>query len=748
MLNSIGPKHTPKFTPASKATNRAPAGEAEPKVQGSDDSVVITGAREVAENGSANPERPRFVEGEVFVKTKPSPFKSEQTNLLDSLGAKVLERFDFMSGPFKSDDGDVLRLQLSKDLTTADALKQLANDPRVEYAVPNEIMYLDEMDPFLDQATSETGEKDQFFPVNGSGGHKPDDLNKKLWGLHNEGQNRGKKDADIDAPQAWSTTQGSKDVVMAVIDTGVDYNHPELRNNMWTNPGEIPGDGLDNDGNGVIDDVHGYNAPDQTGDPMDRHSHGTHVAGTMAAEGDNGKNIVGVNWKSSIMAVKIFDDNGRTSSAAILRGIAYASDNGARITNNSWGGGGSNKLIKEAFAKSDAFHVMAAGNDGANNDKNGFFPANYGLPNMISVAATDRKDGIASFSNYGKTTVDIGAPGVDIYSTIPGGRFGNKSGTSMASPHVAGVAGLLVANNPSITNEEIRSQLMNGADRISSLRNKTVTGGRLNAANALENDKVAPGEIRGLAGKADSTNQVSLNFLAPGDDGFEGQASSYEVRVSDQPIQTLQQFLAASPVAVSKPSEAGASEQLKISVAPSGEEQNLHFAVQAFDNLNNASPMARTQVLVPAADSAFSESVEVDTQGWTTEGNWGIETVDGRTVFSDSPGELYPNQADFSLTSPVISLAGMESSTLVFEREHKIEQGWDQVHLEVAEAGEDQKWVEVHSYTGEAARGSDQIDLSAFDGKDVQVRFRQTSDQSFALDGFSLDNVRVLGQKS
>jgi serine protease len=254
---------------------------------------------------------------------------------------------------------------------------------------------------------------------------------------------------------------------------------------MWVNPGEIPGDGIDNDGNGVIDDVHGYNAFDDNGDPMDGQGHGTHCAGTIAGVGNDGQGVVGVSPNASLMAVKIFNDEGSTDAAAIIRGIQYATKMGARITSNSWGGPIPNAGIRQAFAESPALHLVAAGNSGTNNDWFPSFPANYNLDSIISVAATDHNDGLADFSQYGARNVDLGAPGVDILSTVPGGKYDVYSGTSMATPHVAGAATLIASQYPEISNEELRERLLGGVDKVDSLQGKTVTGGRLNVYNSL-----------------------------------------------------------------------------------------------------------------------------------------------------------------------------------------------------------------------------------------------------------------------
>ena len=294
---------------------------------------------------------------------------------------------------------------------------------------------------------------------------------------------------DIDAPEAWTRTTGSRTgPIIAVLDTGVDTDHPDLKDNIWTNTGEIPGNGKDDDNNGVIDDVHGYNAYYKNGDPDDKDSHGTHCAGTIGAVGNNGRGVVGVNWQTRIMPIKIFNDNKKpkTSRSAILRGISYATRHGARITSNSWGGGGRSFSIRRAFSNSSAFHVMAAGNDSKNNDEKSYYPASYDMDNSISVASITRSGALSSFSNYGKDEVDLAAPGSSIYSTTPGGRYGYKSGTSMATPHVSGVAGLAATLNPDLSNTELKQILMDSVDEADNLTDKVVSGGRLNADKTLQ----------------------------------------------------------------------------------------------------------------------------------------------------------------------------------------------------------------------------------------------------------------------
>ena len=299
----------------------------------------------------------------------------------------------------------------------------------------------------------------------------------------------------INATGAWNLTTGSRSVVVGVIDTGIDYTHPDLAANMWRNPGEIAGNGIDDDRNGFVDDIYGYNFVNNNGNPMDDNSHGTHVSGTIAAVGNNSQGVAGVNWNTSLMALKFLDSNGSGYISDAIRAVNYATmmksryGVNVRVLNNSWGGGGYSASLDSAIQASNnagILFVAAAGNSGTNNDTTAQYPANYSSPNVISVAATDQNDQLASFSCYGATTVDLAAPGVSIYSTVPNNRYAVYSGTSMATPHVSGVAALAWAYKPNATVAEIRNALLQGVDHVSSLTGKVATGGRLNAYNTLQ----------------------------------------------------------------------------------------------------------------------------------------------------------------------------------------------------------------------------------------------------------------------
>ena len=294
------------------------------------------------------------------------------------------------------------------------------------------------------------------------------------WALENSA------DADIDASQAWDYGTSSS-VVVAVIDTGVDYTHVDLAANIWTNTREVAGNGVDDDGNGYTDDIRGWNFVSNNNNPADDNGHGTHVAGTIGAVGNNGIGIAGVAWSVKVMALKFMDATGSGNLSDAVAAIDYARVNGAKVINASWGGGGFSSLLQSAitrFQNAGGVFVAAAGNDGANNATTPSYPANY--PNVISVAASTSTGTLASFSNYG-TNVDIVAPGQNILSTIPGNRYTSYSGTSMASPHVAGAFALLWGQSPTLTATQLVSLVMSNTDAV--LTNRTQYG-RLNVGKA------------------------------------------------------------------------------------------------------------------------------------------------------------------------------------------------------------------------------------------------------------------------
>ncbi len=308
----------------------------------------------------------------------------------------------------------------------------------------------------------------------------------RLWGLNNTGS----PEIDIEPEQAWDITTGSPDVIVGVLDTGVLYTHNELTDQMWTNPGEIPDDGIDNDGNGFVDDVFGMNAVSDSGNPLDDEGHGTHVAGTIAAAANGGGPVVGVAWDVRIMGLKVLDSGGFGSGSDLIQAFEYGVDHGCRVINASLGGYGYSQALFDAIAEAKqrgVLFVAAAGNSALNTDNFPSYPANYNLDNVISVAAMDRYGQLADFSNFGSKTVHIAAPGVNILSLGIGDDddYTENSGTSMACPHVAGVAALVFSAFPGSAPEDVRTRITKSAIPMDALFGRVTSNGRLSAIGAL-----------------------------------------------------------------------------------------------------------------------------------------------------------------------------------------------------------------------------------------------------------------------
>jgi subtilisin family serine protease len=335
-----------------------------------------------------------------------------------------------------------------------------------------------------------------------------DEFFNQSWGLENNGQKmagmNGRKDADIDASAAWDITTGSKSTVVAIIDTGIDYNHPDLIDNIWANPGEIPNDGIDNDENGFVDDIHGWDFRNNDNDPIDEHYHGTHVAGIIGAKGNNSIGSVGVNWDISMMALKIFDARGGGTDSDAISAINYATmmkerGTNIRAINASWGMNEYSQPLYNAIesaGQSNILFVAAAGNKFRNTDLKPYYPASFDLDNIISVGASANTEIRAWFSNYGVKSVDLFAPGQTIQSTFPNGGYGQLSGTSMAAPFVTGVIGLVTTKYPNLSMDKVKLSLIRGVDnklgRLTSQYQNSVSLGRLNANGVLKYARLHP----------------------------------------------------------------------------------------------------------------------------------------------------------------------------------------------------------------------------------------------------------------
>ena len=539
--------------------------------------VATASEATVAENDVSPDFAPdEFVDGEILIGFRDGVPSDQADGLRRGLGGLRLQTFGAIG---------VEHWRLRSSLPLSIALRFLEGNPAIRYAEPN----------YVYRALA--------VPT--------DPLRNDLWGLHNLGQTSGAADADIDGLEAWDVQTGSGSVVVGIIDTGIDYEHEDLVGNIWTNPGEdLNGNGIvdatdlngiDDDGNGKVDDLRGWDCRNEDNDPMDDNNHGTHVAGTVGARGDNAIGVVGVNWNVKLMPLKFLGAGGSGSTTDAIECINYAAsfvDGSAnkvlRITSNSWGGGQKSRALEQAIAASGALFVAAAGNSGSSAK---MYPAGYNLENIIAVAATDHNDNLASFSNFG-TWVDLAAPGVSVLSSVRNNGYARFSGTSMATPHVSGAAALVMAQFPAMTNLEVKAQLMNTVDVLPSLHGKVVANGRLNVARAVGGspdpaDPAAPAAVMDLAVDAQSatTSSLMLGWTATGDDDTTGTAYLYDVRyLANTPITDANWDIAARAEGEPVPRPAGTAETFTVNgLNPS---TTYHFALKVVDEAGNPSALS------------------------------------------------------------------------------------------------------------------------------------------------------------
>ncbi len=510
------------------------------------------------------------VPGELIVRFRDSVSKAAE-NKLDAVGLVV--------DPTFAPGSDMVLARAVDDQAACAALVTLANDPMVEYVEPN----------YTYELTATPN----------------DPRYSSLWGLNGTGA------GDIDAPEAWDISTGSEQVVVGVIDSGVDFNHEDLAENMWKNPGETPNNDVDDDGNGYVDDIYGWDAIENDGKPQDVGGHGTHVSGTIGARGNNGKGVVGVNWRVKIMGLRIGVETTVSTSAAVTC-IAYAvkmKQRGVniRVLNSSWGGTGASTALRDAIKNAlaaDILFVCAAGNESANADAVLFYPACYEVPNVVSVGSTMRGDYPSGFSNYGKKNVDLFAPGSDILSTVPNNSYANYSGTSMASPHTAGLAALIASAYPELSALGLKARLLGSTVDVDSLRNLCLTNGRINALRALRSDATPPATVSDLRVVSASQSTVVLNWTAVGDDGSSGRASYYDIRWSLNPI-TAQNFDGATAISDARLPMAPGTPETAIVRGCFAPGSTIYAAMRVFDKAGNATQSGTVQATPDGTPVAY-----------------------------------------------------------------------------------------------------------------------------------------------
>lgn len=532
-----------------------------------------------------------YAPGELLIKFKDGASDDDKGKTKDEVGAESLQEFK---------DLGVKHWKLGNGYDIEKALKEFDKekyDDIIEFAEPNYYYTADS------------------FPTDPARGEQ--------WDLHNIGQAGGSIDADVDMAEYWNSpgSEGS-DVVVALVDSGVDYNHPELKDHMWKNPGETPGDGKDNDGNGYIDDVYGYDFHANDGDPMDDDGHGTRCAGIIAADSVNGQGINGMSSRVKIMAVRCMlwrDALGFTTANAV-NGINYAAsftsggNKVVKVICGCWGHNVASKTLETAIKNCGALFVASAGNQASSTYR---YPAAYTMANIVSVAATDKSDGRAPFSNWGSDWVDLGAPGVDIYSSEVGGGYKYDNGTSMAAAHIAGAAALWWSNNPSATVTQTKAKMLDNVEGLSSLSGKCVSGGRLSVRKMYGLDPISgsgtPNGVSDLGVVSGSAKPytLKLTWTAVGEgESNAGTEYAYDVRyVTGQP-QTFDWDNAQRATVEPTPKAAGGTETFTVTgLVPS---TTYTFAIKVLDEVGNVGPISTRLATDTTADPYWDLDGNID----------------------------------------------------------------------------------------------------------------------------------------
>lgn len=697
------------------------------------------------ENEPAEPLQGDYVPGQLIIRFKPGVTREQISDFYADYGLaekEVLFRVD-------SDEAGMRLASTPTDITPY-LFTVMAEDERVEYVEPNYLLRINRTPNDPDYG--------------------------KLWGLNNTGQTGGTAGADIRAQLAWEVSTGSRDVVVVIIDTGVDYTHEDLAQNIWVNAAECPQgygrcvpNGRDDDGNGYIDDFYGVNTINDTGNPMDDFGHGTHVAGTIGAVGNNSLGVAGVNWNVRIAACKFLGAGGSGTVAGAVKCFQYAHDlknkynQNVVATNNSWGGAAFSQALYDAMAgPGQPLHICAAGNS---NSSNTHYPAGFDLDNIISVAATDHNDRYASFSNHGAEWVDLAAPGVDIYSTVPKGScplcspsgYDSSSGTSMATPHVTGAVSLVKAQYPTLTNEQVKQRLLSAVDPLADRTKLTFTNGRLNLLNALENDTTPPATVTDLTLAGALLTKAVIRWTATGDDGMQGQANAYDIRYATSPISDASWEQATRVENAPKPAPPGTLETFTIDHLEPG--QTYYIALKVLDNVGNVSGLSNVLVARTSEGAVvFADDMESGDSKWTTSGTDNLWHLSSLRYNSPVTAWYYGKEdtrnydtggRNFGmLTSQEISLVGADDALLTFYEWSQVQtsERLDRTRVEVSTDGN--TWQTVfESHGTDNAWRKRSVSLSSYitPTGSIQVRFQfdtvDATNNNF--EGWYVDDVEV-----
>jgi hypothetical protein len=608
---------------------------------------------------------------------------------------------------------------LGRSLTLDDILISLSKDPIIKYAEADRYLY-------PDQAATDPNYSQQYA-------------------LNNSGQTGGTADADVDAPEGWLSVTGAEaPVIIAVCDDGVDTAHPDLAANIWVNPGEIAGNGIDDDANGFIDDVKGWDFESNDNNVIATASHGTHVAGIIGMVRNNGIGGAGAAKNVRIMPLRMYG----TSSAwmsNLANAVDYARVKGAKVISVSYNIDGYTTTLRDAIGRcaiNDVIYCNSAGNNNQNIDtRRGTLRPLYN--HVVFVASTDHNDVRSSFSNYG-TTVDIAAPGSSIYSTLPSNTYGLQSGTSMATPLAAAILGTIRQLNPGLTASQTIALARATSDPIASLA-VPMNGGRINLLRSIAPpDTIAPSEVAGFTRDRRSATSVRLNWLATGDDGAVGNAANYEIRFSTSPI-TAANFSAATLAANvpgGLPSGAGMSTNV-VGLVPA---TTYYFAIRAFDDFSNTSPITSLSPVTTGAPR-WRDDLE-GTPGWTST-TWSLinGTAPDSKMWTDSATGVYGNNIDVTLNQ-INPISVTAPAFFKFRMRGVLESTYDFISLE-ATTNNGATWTTLfRTSTPSVGWSTESASLLPYIGQSVKLRFRITTDNSVTADGVYLDDFSIIDAQS
>lgn len=564
------------------------------------------------------------------------------------------------------------------------------------------------------------------------------------YALNNTGQTGGTADADIDAVEGWPLVSGAlPPVVVAVLDNGTDINHQDLAANIWTNPGEIAGDSIDNDGNGFVDDIKGWDFSNNDASvlPASGDTHGTHTSGIVGMVRDNGFGGAGVAKNVRVMALQIA--GGSTSFySALANAIDYASLNGAKVISVSYTIDSYSQAFSDAVGRAatrDVVYVNSAGNAALNVDSLRCVLRNT-WNNVIFVASSTSSDKLSSFTNYGRF-VDIAAPGSSIYATYPNNTYATISGTSMAAPCAAAIIGQIRQVYPSLTAAQSIARARYSADRIPAFGG-TINGGRANLAAALENDVVSPNAPGALTVLRRSNSAIEIRFNASGDDGSTGRAVSYDIRTSLSPINAGNFDNAESIYNTLGGTTSGTPITTQVTGLVPG--RTYYLAVRAIDNVGNVSTPSTVGPVRMIAPT-WIDDVEGSAL-WTGAGGWATTTTkswSGAKSWTDSPAGSYSASANTSLTMNSNVLLPSEP-VFRFRGVLALEWAYDLLLVELS-TDNGATWRQVGSFCGLAADWRTYTcSLGAWAGQSVRLRLRITTDSSVQYDGVYIDDLSIV----